>query len=170
MIGAMMRRSRLQAGSSLGGALLNGLTALVFMGLAFTMSPSSSLLAQEASATAAAPARLSVKVPQANGTVMLELVVKSFRKPATGNIGGVVRLKRPGGKAVEIGRFSLFPAESFASAGEEQRFQFNVGSALKQLDLAGGQAEVEVALIDRSNGKVAADAALTVGNVQIVTR
>ena len=169
MIGAMMRTSRLQTGSVLGGSLLNGLTALALMGLAFTMSPSSSSLAQETSANVGASARVSVRVPQANGVVMLELVVKSFRKPANGNIGGVVRLKR-GGKTIEVGRFSLFPGVSFASAGEEQRFQFNVGSALKQLDLSGGQAEVEVALIDRSNGKVSSDAALTIGNVQIVTR
>jgi hypothetical protein len=142
--------------------------------LACTMTSSWETAAQEASATPEAPARISVSVPRAaDGQMLLNIVVKGFRKPATGNIGGVVRLQAPGGgNAVEVGRFSIFPAQSFtaANADQEQRYQFNVTSALRQLGLSGGTAEVEVALIDRSNGEVPADARLIIGNVQIATR
>lgn len=124
-------------------------------------------------ATASAPARISVSLPAAeDGNATLEVVVSAFRKPASGNVGGVVRLRRPGGDSVEVGRFSIFPAESFTAtnSGEEQRYRFDVTAALKQLGVKAGSAEVEVALIDRSNGPVPAGAELQVGQVQISKR
>ncbi len=125
-------------------------------------------------ATANAPARISVSIPPADsgGMATLEVVVSAFRKPASGNIGGVVRLKRPGGGAVEVGRFSIVPAKSFtaSNSGEEQRYRFDVTRALKQLGVTAGSAEVEVALIDRSNGPVPAGTELQLGNVQISMR
>jgi hypothetical protein len=125
-------------------------------------------------ATASAPARISVMLPPADssGMATLELVVSAFRKPASGNIGGVVRLKRPGGGAIEVGRFSIFPAKSFtaSNSGEEQRYRFDVTRALQQLGVTAGSAEIEVALIDRSNGPVPAGAELQVGQIQISRR
>ena len=125
--------------------------------------------------SAGSPARMTVRVPQLSnsGTAMLQLSIKAVRDPGGGNLGGVVRVKRVGGgNAVEVGRFSIFPAGSFtaASASEERRFQFNVTNAVRQLELSGGQAEVEVALTDRSSGAAPANAALTLGSVQILTR
>ena len=125
-------------------------------------------------ATATAPARISVSIPPADGGGMatLEVVVSAFRKPASGNIGGVVRLKHPGGGTVEVGRFSIVPAKSFtaSNSGEEQRYRFDVTRALKQLGVAAGSAEVEVALIERSNGPVPAGTELQLGNAQISKR
>jgi len=125
-------------------------------------------------ATSNMPARITVSIPQdeAGGLATLEVVVSAFRKPPSGNIGGVVRIKRPGGNAVEVGRFSIFPAESFtaSTSGEEQRYRFDVTRALKQLGVSAGSAEVEVALIDRSNGPVPAGTELQLGNVQISMR
>jgi hypothetical protein len=124
--------------------------------------------------SAGSPARMTVRVPQLSnsGTAMLELSIKAVRDPGSGNLGGVVRIKRAGGNAVEVGRFSIFPAGSFtaANADEERRFQFNATSAIRQLGLSGGQAEVEVALTDRSSGVAPAGAALTLGSVQILLR
>jgi len=125
-------------------------------------------------ATASAPARIHVSVPQTDGRGMatLEVVVSAFRKPASGNIGGVVRLKKPGGGAVEVGRFTILPAQSITASNsdEEQRYRFEVTSALKQLGVAAGSAEVEVALIDRSSGPVPAGTELQLGQVQISMR
>ena len=124
-------------------------------------------------ATARAPARIAVSIPRADssGMAMLEVVVSAFCKPAAGNIGGVVRLKGPGG-AVEVGRFTIVPAQSFtaSTSGEEQRYRFDVTRALKQLGVAAGAAEVEVALIDRSNGVVPPGTELQLGHVQISMR
>jgi len=102
----------------------------------------------------------------------LEVVVSAFRKPATGNIGGIVRLKRPGGGAVEVGRFTVLPAKSFtaSTSGEEQRYRFDVTHALRQLNVTAGSAEVEVALIERSSGQVPPGTELQLGQVQISMR
>ena len=125
-------------------------------------------------ATANAPARISVTLPPAdgNGMATLEIVVSAFRKPAPGNIGGVVRLKRPGGGTVEVGRFSIFPAQSFtaSNSGEEQRYRFDVTRALKQLGVTAGSAEIEVALIERSNGPVPPGTELQLGQAQVLVR
>jgi hypothetical protein len=125
-------------------------------------------------ATASAPARIHVSVPQADsrGMATLEVVISAFRKPASGNIGGVVCLRRPGGNAVEVGRFTILPARSFtaSNSGEEQHYRFDVTQALKQIGVAAGSAEVEVALIDRSNGQVPAGTEIQLGQVQISMR
>ena len=89
--------------------------------------------------------------------VMLELSVTVARKPAVGQLGAVVRLRRPGGQLAEVGRISIV-------SGEES-YQFNVGSMP-----AGGSAEVEVELIDRGGGAAPSGAELTIGRVEIVTR
>ena len=146
------------------------LSLLVFAWSAQRLSPT----AAQQIATAETAARISVKIPPAvKGTVepvMLDLVVKAFRNPTMGNIGGVVRIKRPGAaNGVEIGRFSIFPSRSFNAldAADEKRFRFDVTSELKRIDLTGDMAEVEVELIERSNGKVPADTALVIGGAHI---
>jgi hypothetical protein len=125
-------------------------------------------------ATAHAPARINVSIPQTDirGMATLEVVVSAFRKPSSGNIGGVVRLKKAGGSALEVGRFTIMPAQSFtaSNSGEEQRYRFDVTSALKQLGVAAGSAEVEVSLIDRSNGSVPAGTELQLAHAQISMR
>ena len=150
---------------------LQGLTGVCVLVLALAMA-----LRAEAqqTATASAPARVSVNVPQAQdgGPATLEIVVSAFRRPGGGNIGGVVRLKRSGGGAVEVGRFTIFPAQSFTAttSGEEQRYRFDITSALKQLNLVAGAAEVEVTLVDRSSGAVPAGTELQLGHAQIARR
>jgi hypothetical protein len=155
------------------GAVFFALVVLTLALLASSMSPSWRAIAQGRSATAEQPARIPVAVPPAADVKALVISVKAFRKPAAGNIGGIVRLKRLGdARSVEVGRFSIFPSESFAAAspGDEKRYRFEIAEALKQLDMAGGQAEVEVALFDRSGGQTPAGAELTVGSAQIVAR
>jgi hypothetical protein len=125
-------------------------------------------------ATASAPARIHVSIPQTDsrGMATLEVAVSAFRKPSSGNIGGVVRLKGSGGSAVEVGRFTISPAQSFtaSTSGEEQRYRFDVTQALKQLGVKAGSAEVEVALIERSTGQVPHGTELQLGQVAISMR
>jgi hypothetical protein len=155
------------------GAVFFSLAVLTLALLAGSMSSSWRAIAQGRSATAEQPARIPVAVPQAKDVKALVIAIKAFRKPVVGNVGGIVRLKRLGAtQSVEVGRFSIFPSESFAaaSAADEKRYRFEIAGALKQLELAGGQAEVEVALFDRSGGQIPAGAELTVGSAQIVAR
>ena len=151
-------------------------TAQTVAAFCITVAALSMVMRAEAqqTATASAPARVTVSIPreEGGGLATLEVVVSAYRKPPSGNVGGVVRIKRPGGSAVEVGRFSIFPAESFtaSTSGEEQRYRFDVTRALKQLGVGAGSAEVEVALIDRSNGPVPSGAELQLGNARISMR
>jgi hypothetical protein len=123
----------------------------------------SGLASAGGTATADAPARMSVEVPAAaknSNIVMLELSIAVTRKASPGQLGAVVRLRTSGGGATEVGRVSM--------AGGQQSFQFNVSHALGQA--AGGSAEVEVALIDRAGGPAPSGAALSIGRARIVTR
>jgi hypothetical protein len=107
-------------------------------------------------------ARVSVSIPgavEAAGVVMLEIAITKVRIPMLHNAGGVVWL---GG--MEVGRFSIVPS------GREQRYQFNVGTVVHQLGLAGVTADVEVAIINRGGGSVPAGSALMVSNAHIVIR
>lgn len=119
----------------------------------------SSLATAGGTATASSPARVPVQVPAAAkdaSIVMLELSVSVSRRPASGNLGAVVRLKRPGGSMAEVGRVTI--------VGTGQSYQFNVGA------LPPGTAEVEVAVIDRGGGPPPSGAELSIGSVEIVTR
>jgi hypothetical protein len=141
--------------------------ALVALGLTLLAGAWIASAAAGGSASAAAPARVSVQIPAETklaGVVMLELGVKLVRRPAAGKLGGLVRLSPPNGAgAVEVGRFSV-------SSAEHQRFQFNVADAIKRFKLAGSQALVEIALIDRAGGSVPSGAELAIGHARIVTR
>ena len=136
------------------------LCLLPLLVLALWVMAFSGLATAGGTATAEAPARMAVAIPaSAKGArvVMLELSLAVSRKPASGHLGAVVRLKRPGGAMTEVGRVSI--------VGNEQSYQFNVGSLA-----ANGQAEVEVALIDRGGGPAPSGAELSIGRVEIVTR
>jgi hypothetical protein len=64
------------------------------------------------------------------------------------------------------------PAQSFtaSTSGEEQRYRFDVTTALRQLGVSAGSAEVEVALIDRSSGSVPPGTELQLAHAQISMR
>ena len=122
----------------------------------------SSLARAGGTATAEAPARISVQIPPAAKSacvVMLEMSIAVTRKAPAAHLGAVVRVRPSGGSAVEVGRVSI---------GEDGSYQFNVAPALGQSP--GGSAEVEVSVIDRGGGPPPAGAALSIGRAQIVTR
>ena len=140
-----------------------GLIALGFVMVMFWVVGSWQSSAQEELPAAS----IAVEVPRSvkgASFVTLDLAVRAA-PGAGGNLGGVVRIKRAG-KAVEAGRFSLVAG----SGGQEQRYQFNITNAIQRLDSAGGQVDVEVALIDRSSGKVPSGASLSISTAQIAAR
>jgi len=114
-------------------------------------------------ATADAPARISVHVPEgAKGSriVMLELNIAVTRRPQAGQLGAVVRVRPAGGSAAEVGRISI--------TGNGQSYQFDVSRALGRS--SSDSADVEVAVIDRGGGAPPTGAALAIGGAQIVAR
>jgi hypothetical protein len=118
-------------------------------------------------ATADQPARTVVQVPSSAknaSVVMLELSIAVTRKAPAGHLGALVRLRPPGGSAVEVGRVSI--------PGGSQSFHFNVSHVLGRGIASGaaGSAEVEVSVIDRGGGAPPSGAALSIGRAQIVTR
>lgn len=132
---------------------------LPLFGLALWIVALGSLANAGGTATAEQPARVAVQVPAAAksaNVVMLELSIAVVRKPASGQLGAVVHLRRAGGGSVEVGRVTI--------VGGGQSYQFNVGA------LSGGSAEVEVALIDRGGGPAPSGAELAISRAQIITR
>mgnify|MGYP003333025916 FL=1 len=110
---------------------------------------------------AGAQSRTSVQIPQsAKGAsyVGLELSLRSVRKQPDSNVAAVVRLR-----GQEVGRISLV-------AGGDQRFQLNITGAVKQFDLAGKSADIEVSLVDRASGEAPAGASLAIGSAHISAR
>jgi hypothetical protein len=110
---------------------------------------------------AGAQSRSSVNVPASvrNAShVVLELSLRSVRKPPDSNIAAVVRLK-----GQEVGRISLV-------SGGDQRFQLNVTDAVKGLDLAGKSADIEVSLVDRVSGSAPTGASVAIGSAHISSR
>ena len=143
------------------------LCALPLLVLALWVLALSGLASAGGTATAGQPARIAVQVPswaKNASVVMLEMSIAVTRKAPAGQLGALVRLRPPGGSAVEVGRVSI--------PGGSQSFQFNVSHALGQ-GMAGGaasSADVEVSVIDRGGGAPPSGAALSIGRAQIVTR
>jgi hypothetical protein len=138
------------------------LCALPLLVLVLWIVALSGLATAGGTATTEQPARMSVQVPSAakgSGVVMLEMSIAVTRRPSAGQLGAVVRLRTPGGGAVEVGRVTI--------PGGEQSFQFDVSRAFSQ---PGGSAEVEVMVIDRGGGPPPSGAALSIGRAQFVTR
>ena len=135
--------------------------AIAALGLLLLVPPAPA--SADNTATAASPARVSVPVPQAAKSANVAMLELSVRTRGSGNLGGVVRLGRSGGSMVEVGRFS-------AGGAGEQRYQFNVALALRHLDLAGGTATLEVAVIDRAGGPAPGGASLIIGEARIIAR
>jgi hypothetical protein len=90
--------------------------------------------AEDGVATAETPAILQIGAIPAvppGGRRRLELTLLGFTPPVVGAVSAAVRLG-DGSKRVEVGRFSLYPADPFEARSEEEarRFQFDLTTAL----------------------------------------
>jgi len=120
-------------------------------------------------ARAGAPLRLTVAIPATasdSAVVMVELAIAVTPNTPAAHPGVLVRFGRPGGPLIEAGRLSVAPSVQ----PREGRYQIDVRALVRRFALAGGTAEVEIALIDRSGRAPPAEAALHVGGIRIVTR
>jgi hypothetical protein len=136
------------------------LCLLPLLVLALWMLAFSGLAKAGSTATASSPARVSVAIPasaKGSSIVMLDISIAVVRKPSSGQLGAVVRIKGQGSASAEIGRVSI--------AEGQENYQFNVGALP-----AGGSAEVEVAVVDRGGGPAPTGAELAIGRAEIVTR
>jgi len=125
-------------------------------------------------ATATTPATVVIN-RQAGGTdVLLDLNVTAFRPPRRGAVEAVVTLQenKVGGREIDVGTFSIFPAKKFKARGpaDQRGFRLDAMQALADLGLDSTAVRVLVRLMPLNDGQSAAGAKLTLGKVQFVPR
>jgi hypothetical protein len=127
-----------------------------------------------ATATAKRPATLVIDRQAATGDVYLDLNVQAFKPPRHGGVEAVVTLEenREGGREVDVGTFTVFPAKKFeAKKPEEERgFRLNATQALAGLGADNAAVKVKVRLAPLHEGRSARGAKLTLGKVEFVPR
>ena len=138
------------------------LCALPLIALILWIVALSSLATAGGTATASAPARMSVQIPAAAksaAVVMLEMSIAVTRKAPAAQLGAVVRVRL---QAVLRWRSAAFRLAKTAAISSMWRGRLG--------RVRGGTAEVKVSVIDRGGGPPPSGAALSIGRAQIVTR
>ena len=118
--------------------------------------------AAETTATPGRAVTLPLAAPAGAGDTLLELRVSAYTPPRSGGVEAVVTLRR-GGRAVEVGRFAVFPAEPFGPAGAARTWVFDIGVA--RATLGAGPLGVTVRLVPFDAAVGAPGATLTVAGV-----
>jgi hypothetical protein len=130
--------------------------------------------AAEATATANGPATLLVDRQAAASGAFLDLNVRAFTPPKRGGVEAVVTLEenRDGGREVELGSFTIFPAKKFEAKkpDDERAFRLDATDALADLGADSTAVKVKVRLAPLHEGHSATGAKLTLGKVQFVPR
>ncbi len=130
--------------------------------------------ATEATATDKGPATLLVDWQAAGSGAFLDLNVRAFTPPKRGAVEAVVTLEenKDGGREVELGSFTIFPAKKFAAKkpDDERAFRLDATEALADLGADNATVKVKVRLAPLHEGKSATGAKLTLGKVQFVPR
>jgi hypothetical protein len=129
---------------------------------------------EETTATAKAPATMVIDRQAGGNDVLLDLNVTAFRPPRHGAVEALVTLQenKPGGREVDVGSFSVFPARKFkASKPDDQRgFRLDAMQALTDLGMDNTAVKVKVRLVPLHDGQSAAGARLTLSKVRFVPR
>jgi hypothetical protein len=127
-----------------------------------------------ATATAKGPATLLVDRQAAGSGAFLDLNVRAFTPPKHGAVEAVVTLEenKDGGREVELGSFTIFPAKKFEAKkpDDERAFRLDATDALADLGADNAAVKVRVRLAPLHQGKSASGAKLTLGKVQFVPR
>jgi hypothetical protein len=136
--------------------------------------PAASLPAPKPTATARVPATVFVERPSAGSDAVLDLNVQAFRPPWRGAVEARVSLKesKEGGREVEVGSFTIFPAKAFEARepDDERGFRLDAKPALTELGSGTDPVAVRVRLASLRQGRSAAGAKLTLGKVQLIPR
>jgi hypothetical protein len=123
------------------------------------------------------PATVFVDRPSAGSDAVLDLSVRAFRPPWRGAVEARVSLKeskegKEGGREVEVGSFTIFPAKAFEARkpDDERGFRLDAKQALAELGSGTDPVAVKVRLASLRQGRSAAGAKLTLGKVQLIPR
>jgi hypothetical protein len=130
--------------------------------------------AAAATATAKAPATLVIDRQAGKTDTFLDLNVRAFKPPRHGGVEAVVTLEanKHGGREVDVGTFTIFPAKKFeARKPEDERgFRLDATQALAGLGADGAAVKIKVRLAPLHEGQSAHGARLTLGKVRFVPR
>jgi len=123
-------------------------------------------------ATPERAAMLVVARPSSLADIFLDVWVKSYTPPRRGAVEAVVSAGPAGGDAVEIGRFTFFPAGPFNAANEraQRAYRFNATALLHRLKPGDASVMVQVALISTEDKISSQGAALTLGKAAFSPR
>jgi hypothetical protein len=125
-------------------------------------------------ATTEAPGTMLLDRPTATGSTLLDINVRAFTPPPSGAVGAVVSLEenKEGGREVEVGGFTIFPAKRFEAtkAEDERGFRLNATQALAELGAGGGPVKIKVKLVSLRQGESVEHAELVLGSAQFVSR
>jgi hypothetical protein len=125
-------------------------------------------------ATTEAPGTMLLDRPTATGSTLLDINVRAFTPPPSGAVGAVVSLEenKEGGREVEVGGFTIFPAKRFeATKPEDERgFRLNATQALAELGAGDGPVKIKVKLVPLRQGESVERAELILGSAQFVSR
>jgi hypothetical protein len=109
----------------------------------------------------------------AERATLLDISVRAFTPPQQGAVEAVVSLEeaKDGGKSVEVGRFTVFPAAPFEAKEpkDERVFRLDAGKALAALD-ASSPLRVKVKLEPLLPDRSPAGASLTLGKAVFASR
>jgi hypothetical protein len=130
--------------------------------------------AADVTATAKGPAMLLVDRQATGSGAFLDLNVRAFTPPKHGAVEAVVTLEenKDGGREVDLGSFTIFPAKKFEAKkpDDERAFRLDATEALADLGADNATVKVKVRLTPLHVGKSVAGAKLTLGKVQFVPR
>jgi hypothetical protein len=125
-------------------------------------------------ATAKGPATLLLDRQAAKNEAFLDLNVRAFTPPKRGAVEAVVTLEenKDGGREVELGSFTIFPAKKFEAkkADDERGFRLDATQALADLGADAAAVKVKIRLAPLHVGQSTHGAKLTLGKVQLVPR
>lgn len=128
----------------------------------------------EATATARGPATLLLDRQAEKNEAFLDLNVRAFTPPKRGAVTAIVTLEenKDGGREVELGSFTIFPARKFEAkkAGDERAFRLDATQALADLGADAAAVKVKIRLAPLHEGQSTQGAKLTLGKVQLVPR
>jgi hypothetical protein len=135
-----------------------------------TAAPSAPNSPANAVATVKAPATIILDRPTAPGEVSLDINVHAFTAPRHGAVEAVVTLEpeKAGGREVEVGSFTIFPAKSFKAKtpADERGFRLNATQALSDVGTDSGPVKIKVRLESLRDTHPVTRAKLTLGKVE----
>ena len=128
---------------------VNRVQAAILVVLALTVASVGAPATQPVATTEKAAVVPVTVPPRTSAPTYLDVWVSAFSPPQRGAVEAVVTLGAAGSGETEIGRFTVFPGEPFATKKDEpgRAYRFNVTAALARLPAGDGPLLVRVQLL-----------------------